>query len=152
TLFGASFCAISPDHPLAAELAANDAALAAFIEDCRRMGTSEAALEKAEKKGYDTGIKVLHPLAEGRRLPLFVANFVLMEYGTGAIFGCPAHDQRDLDFARKYGLEVLPVVIPPGADAASFTVEAEAYTGEGLHANSDFIDGMNIPDAKEAVA
>lgn len=152
TIFGASFCAISADHPLASALAAKDPDLAGFIEECHRMGTSEAALEQAEKKGYDTGVKAQHPLIDGKSLPVYVANFVLMEYGTGAIYGCPAHDQRDLDFARKYELDVIPVVIPEGADAAGFEIGDEAYTGEGLHANSDFIDGLDIPDAKEAVA
>jgi leucyl-tRNA synthetase len=152
TIFGASFCAISADHPLAAKLAESDPALGEFIAECHRAGTSEAALEQAEKKGYDTGVKAVHPLIDGRKLPVFVANFVLMEYGTGAIYGCPAHDQRDLDFARKYGLDVIPVVIPPDADAAEFAVDDVAYTGEGIHANSDFINDLNIPDAKEAVA
>jgi len=152
TLFGASFCAVSPEHPLAASLAAADPALAAFVAECRRLGTSEAALEQAEKKGYDTGVRARHPLMPGRTLPVYVANFVLMEYGTGAIFGCPAHDQRDLDFARKYGLDVIPVVIPEDADAAGFEIGNEAYTGEGVHANSDFLDGLDIPAAKAAVA
>ena len=152
TIFGASFCAISADHPLAAALAENDPALTDFIADCHRLGTSEVALEQAEKNGYDTGVKAVHPLIAGKKLPVFVANFVLMEYGTGAIYGCPAHDQRDLDFARKYGLDVVPVVIPPDAEAAGFAIEDIAYTGDGLHANSRFIDGLNIPDAKEAVA
>ena len=152
TIFGATFCAISADHPLAAELAGGNQDLAAFIEECRALGTSEAALETAKKKGLDTGIKACHPLVPGKTLPVYVANFVLMEYGTGAIYGCPAHDQRDLDFARAYGLEVIPVVLPPGADPDGFTIADEAYTGEGLHANSDFIDGMDLVDAKNAVA
>jgi len=152
TIFGASFCAISADHPLAGALAENDPALADFIADCHRMGTGEAALEQAEKKGYDTGVKAVHPLIGGKNLPVYVANFVLMEYGTGAIYGCPAHDQRDLDFARKYGLEVIPVVRPSDADAANFTIDDIAYTGEGLHINSQFIDGLTIPDAKSAMA
>ncbi len=152
TIFGASFCAISPEHPLAATLAENDPELAAFISECRQLGTSEAALQKAEKKGYDTGIRARHPLVEGRALPVFVANFVLMEYGTGAIYGCPAHDQRDLDFARKYGLDVLPVVVPEDADPRAFTIGDKAYTGAGVLANSDFIDGLGIIEAKDAVA
>jgi leucyl-tRNA synthetase len=115
TIFGASFLAISADHPLTEELARDDPALAEFVAECRRLGTSEAVLETAEKQGYDTGLKAAHPFEEGRALPVFVANFVLMEYGTGAIFGCPAHDQRDLDFARKYGLPVRPVLWPPDA-------------------------------------
>jgi leucyl-tRNA synthetase len=157
TIFGATFCAISADHPLAAECAADNPALAAFIAECHAGGTTEAELERAEKKGFDTGLRAQHPLVEGKTLPVYAANFVLMEYGTGAIFGCPAHDQRDLDFARKYGLDVIPVVIPQDADAAAFEIADfeiadEAYTGDGLHANSDFMDGLNIPDAKEAAA
>ena len=114
TLFGASFVALSPNHPLALRLAENDPELAAFIAECNRMGTSEAVIEAAEKRGYRTGLEAVHPFDENRRVPVYVANFVLMEYGTGAIFGCPAHDQRDLEFARKYGLPVIPVVLPPG--------------------------------------
>jgi leucyl-tRNA synthetase len=151
TLFGASFCALSPNHPLAAELARGNPALAEFIAECNRMGTSEAVLEAAEKKGFDTGVKVLHPLVEGWELPLYVANFVLMEYGSGAIFGCPAHDQRDLDFARKYALPVKPVVLPPGADPARFAIGSEAYTEDGTIFNSDFLDGLAVPQAKRRV-
>jgi leucyl-tRNA synthetase len=150
TLFGAAFCAVAPNHPLAAELARKDEKLAAFIAECNRMGTSEAVLETAEKQGYDTGVKALHPFVPGLELPVYVANFVLMEYGSGAIFGCPAHDQRDLDFARKYKLPVKPVVLPPGADPASFAIGTEAYTGEGTHYNSAFLDGLDVPAAKRA--
>ncbi len=107
TLKGASFVAISPDHPLALALEADNSDIAAFNAECRRMGTSEADLETAEKKGFDTGLKVRHPLDPTWELPVWIANFILMDYGTGAIFGCPAHDQRDLDFARKYGLPVI---------------------------------------------
>ena len=152
TIFGATFCAVSADHPLSAELAESDAELTSFIEECRAIGTTEAALEKAEKKGYDTGLRAKHPLIDGKTIPVFVANFVLMEYGTGAIYGCPAHDQRDLDFARKYGLGVIPVVIPADTDPAEFAVTNLAYTDDGVHANSEFIDGLNLADAKEAVA
>ncbi len=151
TLFGASFCALSPNHPLAAELAHSSPALADFIAECNRMGTSEAVLETAEKKGFDTGVKVLHPLVKEWALPLYVANFVLMEYGTGAIFGCPAHDQRDLDFARKYHLTVTPVVLPPGADPLSFAVADQAYTDDGTMINSDFLDGLPVAEAKRSV-
>jgi len=151
TLYGASFCALSPSHPLAADLARTNPALAEFIVECNRMGTSEAVLETAEKRGFDTGAKVMHPLVPGWELPVYVANFVLMEYGTGAIFGCPAHDQRDLDFARKYRLPVKPVVLPPGADPKSFSVGAEAYTDDGTIFNSDFLDGLSVRDAKRAV-
>ena len=151
TLFGASFVAISPNHPLAAELAAATPALAEFVAECNRMGTSEAAMETAEKKGFDTGLKALHPLVPGWEIPVFVANFVLMDYGTGAIFGCPAHDQRDLDFARKYGLTVTPVVLPPDTDAADFVIGAEAYDGDGVLINSAFVDGLGVAEAKARV-
>jgi leucyl-tRNA synthetase len=148
TLFGASFCAIAPAHPLALELAATNPSLAEFVAECNRLGTSEAVLEQAEKRGFDTGVKALHPFLPGRALPVYVANFVLMEYGTGAIFGCPAHDQRDLDFARKYRLPVTPVVLPPGADRAAFAIADEAYTGDGTVINSDFLDGLGVAEAK----
>ena len=111
TLFGMSFLALAPEHPLAAAVAAQDSNAAAFIAECRRTGTSEAVIETAEKRGYDTGLRVRHPFTD-QTFPVWIANFVLMEYGTGAIFGCPAHDQRDLDFARAYGLHVRPVVLP----------------------------------------
>jgi len=150
TLFGASFCALSPNHPLAAELAEKNPDLRAFIEECARLGTSEAVIEAAEKRGFDTGLQIRHPFVDGKTLPLYVANFVLMEYGAGAIFGCPAHDQRDLDFARKYELEVIPVVLPADADAASFTIGNEAYTGDGRAINSEFMDGMSVGEAKAA--
>jgi len=152
TLFGASFCAISPDHPLATQLSAENSEIAAFIADCHRLGTSQEALEKAEKRGLDTGIKAVHPFDSTIELPLYIANFVLMDYGTGAIFGCPAHDQRDLDFARKYNLEVTPVVIPQDQDPATFDVGSEAYLGEGRLANSHFLDGLTIEEAKKAAA
>ena len=151
TLFGASFCAVAANHPLAQELARGNPDLADFVAECNRLGTSEAAIETAEKMGFDTGVKVLHPFIEGHALPVYVANFVLMDYGTGAIFGCPAHDQRDLDFARKYGLPVLPVVAPKGTDAASFTVGDDAFTDDGLLINSDFLDGLTVPDAKSKI-
>lgn len=144
TLFGASFCALSPNHPLAQSLAKNDPALADFLIECGKLGTSESALEKAEKQGYDTGLKVAHPFRDGQELPIYVANFVLMEYGAGAIFGCPAHDSRDLEFARKYGLDVVPVVCPADADAATFEIGDEAYIGDGALINSDFLDGLDV--------
>ncbi|MBV8977623.1 MAG: leucine--tRNA ligase, partial [Alphaproteobacteria bacterium] len=122
-------------------------ALDAFVAECDRMGTSEAVLETAEKQGFDTGLKVCHPFMK-KELSVYVANFVLMEYGTGAIFGCPAHDQRDLDFARKYKLPVLPVVIPPGEDPRGFQVGDEAYVGPGKLANSRFLDGLDVEAAK----
>ncbi|WP_341991900.1 leucine--tRNA ligase [Azorhizobium sp. AG788] len=152
TLFGASFLALSPDHPLARHLAASRPELAAFIADCKTGGTSAEAIETQEKKGFDTGLTVVHPLDADLTVPVYVANFVLMDYGTGAIFGCPAHDQRDLDFARKYGLTVTPVVLPPDADPATFAVEEIAYDGEGTLFHSHFLDGLTIAAAKEAVA
>ena len=151
TIFGATFCAVAANHPLARELAEKDPALAAFVEECNRLGTSEAAIEGAEKNGCDAGLDAFHPFVPERRLPVYVANFVLMEYGTGAIFGCPAHDQRDLEFARKYGLEVVPVVAPPDADAAGYAIAEDAYTGDGRMINSDFLDGLTVADAKAAV-
>jgi leucyl-tRNA synthetase len=150
TIFGASFCAISPEHPLAAELANDNPALTAFIEECGRLGTSEATIEQAEKVGCDTGLRVKHPFIDGKTMPVYVANFILMEYGTGAIFGCPAHDQRDLDFARKYGLDVLPVVVPEGAEDLS--VGDTAYTDGGRLANSGFLNGMDVDAAKAEIA
>ncbi len=148
TLFGASFLAVSPDHTLAEEMSAKDPKLKAFIADCRARGTSEAAIEAAEKLGYDTGLKALHPFIKGKELPVYVANFVLIDYGSGAIFGCPAHDQRDLDFARKYGRPVIPVVCPPGEDPKTFTVGDTAYTDDGVIINSDFLDGLDVESAK----
>ncbi|GHF15306.1 leucine--tRNA ligase [Kordiimonas sediminis] len=151
TLYGASFCAIAADHPLAQKLAEDNPELAAFCEECREMGTTEEAIEKAEKKGFNTGLTVDHPLDPNWKLPVFVANFVLMDYGTGAVFACPAHDQRDLDFARKYDLPVRVVVVPDGEDAATFSVENEAYTGPGKIANSDFMTGMTTDAALAAI-
>ncbi|MGB6947630.1 MAG: leucine--tRNA ligase [Methyloceanibacter sp.] len=152
TLFGASFMAVAPDHPLARAIATSDAKASAFIAECHHMGSSAAEIETQVKKGYDTGVRVKHPVIEDAELPVFIANFIVMEYGTGAIFGCPAHDQRDLEFARSYGLPVIPVVLPPGADPATFTIGEEAYTGDGILFNSGFLDGLSIVDAKEAMA
>ena len=149
TLFGASFLAIAADHPLA-EALSSDPRVAAFIAECKKGGTTEADIEAGEKLGLDTGLTVAHPFEAGKTLPVWIANFVLMDYGTGAIFGCPAHDQRDLDFARKYGLPVTPVVLPAGADPAAFEVGKEAYVGPGKIYHSDFLDGLDIEAAKEA--
>src|SRR5437763_12657303 len=151
TLFGASFLALSPHHPLAQKLAKSDPTLSESIAECHRLGTSEAAIEAAEKRGYRTALQAVHPLDPKRRVPVYVANFVLMEYGTGAIFGCPAHDQRDLDFARKYGLPVIPVILPPGEDPAQFTIGDTPYVEDGIAFNSDFLDGLSVPDAKRTV-
>ena len=150
TLFGASFVAIAADHPLARQLAENAPELAAFIAECKRGGTTAAAIETQEKKGFDTGLSVSHPLDPAWHLPVYVANFVLMEYGTGAIFGCPAHDQRDLDFARKYELPVHRVVADGAHDDIVFHGD-EAYTGPGRIVNSHWLNGMSVDEAKAAV-
>jgi leucyl-tRNA synthetase len=149
TIYGATFCALSPNHPLSLELAADDTDLEAFIAECARAGTSEAAIETAEKIGFDTGLRVRHPYIADNTLPVYVANFVLMEYGTGAIFGCPAHDQRDLDFARKYQLDVIAVVAPKGED--DFSVDDEAFIDDGLIINSEFLNGLGVADAKAKI-
>ena len=152
TIFGASFMAVAADHPLARKAAEKDPAVAQFIDEVHQMGTSLAALETAEKKGVDTGIRVVHPFDPSWTLPVYVANFVLMDYGTGAIFGCPSGDQRDLDFANKYGLPVVPVVMPEGADAATFQIIDEAYVDDGVMINSRFLDDMKPKQAFDEVA
>ena len=151
TIFGASFCAIAADHPMAGALGRANPAVAAFIEECRHLGTSEEAIQTAEKRGVDTGLRVRHPFVDGCELPVYIANFVLMGYGTGAIFGCPAHDQRDLDFARAYDLPVLPVVVPVDADPAAFEIGNDAYTGDGRLAHSRFLDGLDVDTAKREI-
>ncbi|MEQ8379930.1 leucine--tRNA ligase [Parvibaculum sp.] len=155
TLYGASFCALSPHHPLTQILATDNPALQDFIRECDRIGTSEEAIETAEKMGFDTGLKARHPFIEGKTLPVYVANFVLMDYGTGAIFACPAHDQRDFDFAKKYNLPIIPVVTPKDrADDASWgealVAGTEAFTGDGVAVNSDFLNGLDVAAAKRA--
>src|SRR4051794_12013849 len=152
TLFGAKFMAIAPDHPLAVAAAANNQKLAEFIAEAKRHGTAQEIIDTQEKLGFDTGVKAVHPFDENWKLPVYVANFVLMEYGTGAIFGCPAHDQRDLDFVNKYALGNTPVVCPPDADPKSFVITDVAYDGDGRMINSRFLDGMTIDEAKEEVA
>jgi len=149
TIFGASFVAIAADHPLALKLAETNSALAAFAEECRRTGTAAEEIETAEKKGFDTGLNAVHPFDPTWKLPVFVANFVLMGYGTGAVMGVPAHDQRDLDFARKYMLPVPRVVAADGE--AEKPIDDEAYTGPGKLVNSRFLDGMSVDEAKAAV-
>lgn len=143
TLFGASFLALSPDHPITKQLGSLYEDVESFRKECAKIGTTEEAIATAPKLGFDTGLKVKHPFIEGKTLPVWIANFVLMGYGTGAVFGCPAHDQRDLDFARKHGLDVTPVALPEGENAESFTIESEAYTGEGVLFNSDFLNGSS---------
>ncbi|MBI5261900.1 MAG: leucine--tRNA ligase [Bradyrhizobium sp.] len=152
TLFGAKFMAISGDHPLAQAAAAKNPKLAEFIAEIKRIGTAQEIIDTAEKQGFDTGIKAVHPFDPNWKLPIYVANFVLMEYGTGAIFGCPAHDQRDLDFVNKYGLGNTPVVCPQGQDPKTFVITDTAYDGDGRMINSRFLDGMTIDQAKEEIA
>ena len=151
TLFGASFVAVSPNHPLATTLAESNPPLADFIAECNRVGTSEAAIETAEKKGFDTGLKAVHPLDPNWKLPVYVANFVLMEYGAGALFGCPAHDQRDFEFAAKYRLPIVSVVRPRDADD-SYHVGSEPYVDQGgVLFNSQFLNGLGVAEAKTAM-
>ena len=146
TLFGASFMGVAPDHPIARAIAEVNPDAAAFVAECRKGGSTQAEIEQAEKIGFDTGLKVIHPF-DGREVSVWIANFILSEYGTGAIFGCPAHDQRDLDFARKYRLPVVPVVRPDGGEN-DFNVGTEAYVGPGRLFNSDFLNGLEIEPAK----
>jgi len=152
TLFGAKFLALAPDHPLATTAAAKNPALAEFIAECKRHGTAQEIIDTAEKQGFDTEIRAIHPFDPSWKLPVFVANFILMDYGTGAIFGCPAHDQRDLDFVNKYGLGNTPVVCPADQDPKTFVITDTAYDGDGRMINSRFLDGMTIEEAKEEVA
>jgi leucyl-tRNA synthetase len=156
TIFGASFCAISADHQLARKQAASHPEVEAFRREVAALGTSEENVERAEKKGVPLGLYAIHPFNAHIRLPVYAANFVLIGYGEGAIFGCPAHDQRDLDFARKYGLPVVPVVAPKGADPATFTIGNEAYLEkegeESVLVNSEFLNGKSVLQAKEEVA
>ena len=143
TLFGASFIAVAPDHPLTKTLAAGKSGFDAFIRQCQAAGTSEAAIEQAEKIGFDTGHFATHPLLPGQRIPIYVANFILMDYGTGAIFGVPAHDQRDFEFAKKYNLPITQVVRGPGDENLPFI-------DDGIIINSDFLNGLKVSDAKAA--
>jgi len=152
TIFGASFVALSADHPLVAEIAAQDEKVAAFVAETRRQGTAAETLEKADKLGVPTGLYVKHPVKDGEMLPVYVANFVLMDYGTGAIFGCPAHDQRDFEFASRYGLPIIPVVLPEGADPAGFALDGAAYVGPGKLYQSGFLDGLAVDEAKKRIA
>ena len=152
TLFGASFMCLSPDHPISSELAKDNSKLAKFIDDCHQMGTSVATIESAEKKGFDTGLKVKHPVIEGETLPVYVANFILMDYGTGAIFGCPGHDQRDFEFATAYNLPIIPVVLPDGAKENEFQLEDEAFIGDGRMINSKFLNGLTTTEAIEKIS
>ena len=151
TLYGASFMALSPEHPLTAELAAKDPGLQRFIAECRKTGTAAAEVETAEKQGYRLPLLAKHPLVPGKTVAVYAANFVLMEYGTGAIFGCPGHDERDHEFATKYGLPILAVVRPRDADPASFSVAEAPFVEDGMIVNSDFLDGLDVEEAKAKV-
>jgi len=170
TLFGASFLALAPDHPMAEKLAKGKDGFKDFLQQCQSIGTSEEAIAQAEKLGFDTGYKATHPLLPGKEFPVYVANFILMDYGTGAVFGVPAHDQRDFEFAKKYDLEITQVISPSpaslhsapsphggeGRDTAGVEGEGakdltEAYTGPGVFINSEFLDGLDVEAAKEAV-
>lgn len=151
TLFGATFCAIASDHPLAEELAKKDIGLAQYIKSCQSSGTSEETLERMEKSGYDTGLRAYSPLEPKRSLPLYVVNFIVADYGTGAIFGCPAHDQRDFDFANKYALPILPVVIPEKEEPETYQFKSSPYTGPGRMVNSQFLDGLTNAEAITSV-
>ncbi|MGP1282145.1 MAG: leucine--tRNA ligase [Parasphingopyxis sp.] len=150
TIFGASFVAVAADHPLAEAVAAKDPKAAAFVAQCQAGGTSAADIESAEKLGFDTGLTAAHPFEPEWALPVYIANFVLMDYGTGAIFGVPAHDQRDMDFARKYGLPVRRVIAEGDETAPEFEGD-EAFSGDGALVNSRFLDGMDVETAKVAV-
>jgi leucyl-tRNA synthetase len=148
TIFGASFIAVSVDHPIAKKFD-KDKNFISFKLECSKMGTTEEALANAEKIGFNTKLFASHPFSNKIKLPVYIANFVLMDYGTGAIFGCPAHDQRDLDFAKKYNLKVLPVVKPNNQNSESFVIKDEAYTGDGILINSDFLNDLKVSDAIE---
>ncbi len=147
TLFGASFIALSPSHPLSLNLSKTNPSIKDFISFCNQQTTSEASIEKAEKLGFKTHLHVSHPFDKKKTLPVYIANFVLMEYGTGAIFGCPAHDQRDLEFANKYSLDIIPVVKPKETIEKDFIIEKVAFTDDGVLFNSEFLNGLNVKDA-----
>ncbi len=150
TIFGSSFVAIAADHPIARKLAQTHPEVEAFIAQCKLGGTTAAELETQEKLGFDTGIRATHPFDPAWELPVYIANFVLMDYGTGAVFGVPAHDQRDFEFSTKYGLPIRRVVSDGAKVEPAFT-DAEAYSGPGTLVNSHFLDGMDVPDAKREV-
>jgi len=150
TIFGSSFVAIAADHPIAQALAAKDPAAADFIAQCKLGGTTAAEIETQEKLGFDTGIRAAHPFDSAWELPVYIANFVLMDYGTGAVFGVPAHDQRDFEFASKYGLPIRRVVSDGEKTEVEF-VEEESFTGPGTLVNSHFLNGLDVADAKREV-
>ncbi len=147
TIFGASFVGISANHPIAEELAKNNTDIKNFIEECQKTSVDEETIETMEKKGIDTGLKVKHPFDSNIELPVYIANFILMDYGTGAIFACPAHDERDYEFAKKYNLPIKVVVSPDGKDF-ELNKEQGAYTEEGIAINSSFLNGLSSKEAK----
>ena len=147
TIFGATFLAISVDHPIC-ENFKNLEEFKNFKEKCSQVGTTEEAIANAEKLGFKTNLQVQHPFIKEKKIPVYVANFILMDYGTGAIFGCPAHDQRDFDFAKKYKLDIIPVVKPKSEDEQELK---NAYTGDGKIINSEFLNNLNIDEAKQKI-
>lgn len=147
TLFGAAFCAISSAHPLVEALAKTNSQLVEFVALCQQTPITEEALSTEEKKGFDTGLRVHHPFISGHTLPVYVANFVMMDYGTGALFGCPAHDERDFEFATKYQLPIIRVVQAEGKSEVSEPLET-AYTGPGKLIKSDFLNGLSVEEAR----
>ena len=149
TLFGASFIALAPSHCISLDLAKKKKSVKKFIVECNKTSTSEASIEKVEKKGLNTDLFVLHPFDKNKKIPVYIANFVLMDYGTGAVFGCPAHDQRDLDFAIKYNLDVLPVVRPLNVSKTDYEIDKTAYTDDGVLFNSGFLDGLDVNKGKQ---
>jgi len=150
TIFGASFLALSLDHPVA-KIFEKNSNFVSFKSECSKMGTTEEALANAEKIGFNTDLFVIHPLKNKIKLPVYIANFVLMDYGTGAIFGCPAHDQRDLYFANKYKLKVLPVVKPKNMNTTKFVIKNKAFIGDGILFNSDFLNNLTVNQAIEKI-
>ena len=144
TLFGFSFLAVSIDHPLS-KFYEKDKKFLEFKELCSKTGTTEESIARAEKIGFKTNLLAINPLDKTKKVPVYFANFVLMDYGFGAIFGCPAHDQRDLDFAKKYNLEIIPVVKPENAND-NFDIKNEAYTGPGIIFNSKFLNNLKVPE------
>src|SRR5205823_14368740 len=150
TIFGASFVAVAPGHPIAQAVAARDPKAAEFIAECQRGGTSLAEIEAQEKKGYRTSVEAVHPLDPEWRVPIYIANFVLMDYGTGALFGSPGHDQRDFEFATKYDLPIRRVVAA-SPDLASEPIGEEAESAPGVAVNSSFLDGLTTKQASAEV-
>ena len=138
------FLALSVDHPLS-KLYEKDKNFLSFKDECSKTGTTEESIAQAEKIGFKTELLAINPLNENEKVPVYFANFVLMDYGFGAVFGCPAHDQRDFDFAKKYNLEIKTVVKPIN-ETDNFTINDEAYTGSGTIINSDFLNGLKVPD------